>query len=117
MSDGSIVISPSGGVTPFSYYWLNGTGTSDSLYGLSFGVYSWVVNDGNSCIDTIEINLQAPQRLELKFLSVDSILSCYGETTLLDLVIFGGVAPYSIIWNDGYSNQQRVVGLAIIVLK
>ena len=34
----------------------------------------------------------------------------YGETTLLDLVISGGIPPYSIIWNDGYSNQQRVVG-------
>ena len=110
ISDGSIVIFPSGGVTPLSYYWLNGTGTSDSLYGLSFGVYSLVVNDGNLCLDTIKINLQDPPRLELNFLSVDSILSCYGETTLLDLVISGGIAPYSIIWNDGSSNQQRVVG-------
>jgi len=107
--DGSIVISPSGGVTPLSYYWLNGTGTSDSLYGLLSAVYSLVVNDGNSCLDTIKINLQAPPRLELNFLSFDSILSCYGETTLLDLVISGGIPPYSIIWNDGYSNQQRVV--------
>jgi len=110
MSDGIIVISPSGGVTPFSYYWLNGTGTSDSLYGLLSGVYSLVVYDGNSCLDTIKINLQVPPKLELNFLSFDSILSCFGETTLLDLVISGGIPPYSIIWNDGYSNQQRVVG-------
>ena len=110
-SDGSIAIYPSGGVSSLSYFWLPpATGNSDSLYGLSFGVYSLVVNDGNSCLDTIEINLQAPPRLELNFLSVDSILSCYGETTLLDLVNSGGIAPYSIIWNDGYSNHQRVVG-------
>ena len=40
-SDGSIKINLTGGVGPLSYYWLNGTGTADSLYGLTAGIYSF----------------------------------------------------------------------------
>ena len=44
-ANGSIAINLSGGTGSLSYYWLNGTGTVDSLYGLSSGIYTLVVSD------------------------------------------------------------------------
>ena len=110
MSDGSVSINLTGGIGQLSYYWMNGTGTSDSLYGLPDGIYSLIVSDSVSCIDTFNLLLQSPQLLDVQLDVTDSILSCNGETTIINVVISGGTGPYSILWGDGDVSQQRVVG-------
>ena len=110
MSDGSIAISPSGGDGLLNYFWLNGTGTNDSLYGLTSGVYSLVISDESSCTDTFIIILNSPQILDVSVTIGDSILTCTGETTLINVNVLGGTPPYLINWNDGNTDQQRVVG-------
>ena len=110
MSDGSIVISPSGGNGLLNYFWLNGTGTNDSLYGLTSGVYSLVISDESSCTDTFIIILNSPQILDVSVSIGDSILTCTGETTLININVLGGTPPYLINWNDGNTDQQRIVG-------
>ena len=50
-ANGSIAINITGGTGRLNYYWLNGTGTADSLYGLVAGVYTLIVTDvlGTNC--------------------------------------------------------------------
>ena len=109
-SDGSIVINLSGGVGPLTYYWLNGTGTADSLYGLSAGVYSLVVIDSLLCADTIDVTLEEAELLEVTFTNYQNPLLCNGALTTVDVVINGGIGPYEIEWNDGDTILQRVLG-------
>ena len=109
-ANGSISIDVSGGTGPLSYYWLNGTGLADSLYGLVSGIYSLVIIDSVGCNDTFNISLQAPQLLELDLIVSDSVLTCFNALTLLNTVIYGGSLPYSVNWSDGDTNQQRIVG-------
>ena len=66
-NDGSIAINVTGGTGNLTYFWLNGTGSIDSLYSLSAGTYSLVVSDSINCIDTIHILLE-DQKVILKFL-------------------------------------------------
>ena len=108
--DGSISIDILGGTGTLNYYWLNGTGTADSLYGLVDSVYSLVVADSAGCIDTIDFYLESPQLLALDLVTQDSVLPCFGALTVINVDIFGGIAPYSIIWSDGDTNQQRLIG-------
>ena len=108
-ANGSIAINITGGISPLNYYWLNGTGTADSLYGLVDGVYTLIVNDA-LVTDTFYFTLQSPQLLEVDVTTTDSILLCYGDTTVLTASISGGTSPYSILWNDGDTNLNKVVG-------
>ena len=109
-TNGSILIDVTGGTGQLNYNWLNGTGTPDSLYGLTDGIYTLVVIDEASCVDTFSFYLQSPQLLELDLAALDSNLACSGGVTLIDVIIYGGTPPYLINWNDGDTNQQRVVG-------
>jgi gliding motility-associated-like protein len=109
-SDGSIVIDPSGGTGSLSYYWLSGTGFPDSLFGLSAGVYTLVVSDSLLCVDSFDFFLSEPDSLIISFSNFQDSLACYGEVIVLNLLIFGGTAPFSVLWNDGNTNQQRIIG-------
>ena len=57
-NDGAINITPSGGVTPYLYYWnTNPTQTTQSINNLIAGTYTvWVV-DANGCIGTVSITI------------------------------------------------------------
>ena len=108
-ANGSISIDITGGTNLLNYYWLNGSGTADSLYGLVEGIYTLVVVD-SLVTDTFIFSLISPQLLELDLMIADSILPCFGALTVMDVVISGGTSPYSLNWSDGDTNQQRVVG-------
>ena len=109
MINGSISIDVSGGLGELSYYWLNGIGVSDSLYGLNDGVYTLIISDTIFCVDTFNFYLETPELLEVNLVG-DSILPCNGVLTLINVMISGGTAPYSINWNDGDTSEQRVLG-------
>ena len=109
-SDGSIAIDPSGGTGSLSYYWLSGTGFPDSLFGLSAGVYTLVVSDSLLCVDSFDFFLSEPDSLIISFSNFQDSLACYGEVIVLNLLISGGTAPFSVLWNDGNTNQQRIIG-------
>ncbi|MAW21663.1 MAG: hypothetical protein CMD16_04650 [Flavobacteriales bacterium] len=113
MNYGSISIDVAGGTGELSYYWVNGTGTSDSLYGLSDGVYSLIVTDSITCVDTFSLLLESPQLLDVQLNVIDSMLLCNGASTIASVVILGGTSPYTILWDDGDSSQQRVVGAGL----
>ena len=108
--EGFITIDLSGGTTPLSYNWLNGTGTPDSLYALSDGLYVLIVNDGLSCIDTFNFVLQSPDLLEIDLTADQLLLSCNGALTTANIIVNGGVDPYSFVWNDSDTTQQRIIG-------
>ena len=108
--EGFITIDLSGGTAPLSYNWLNGTGTPDSLYALSDGLYVLIVNDGLTCIDTFNFILQSPDLLEIDLTADQSLLSCNGALTTANVVVNGGVDPYSFVWNDSDTTQQRIIG-------
>ena len=108
--EGFITIDLSGGTAPLSYNWLNGTGTPDSLYALSDGLYVLIVNDGLTCIDTFNFILQSPDLLEIDLTADQSLLSCNGALTTANVVVNGGVDPYSFVWNDSNTTQQRIIG-------
>tara|TARA_B110000879_G_scaffold163393_1_gene211004 strand:+ start:838 stop:3744 length:2907 start_codon:yes stop_codon:yes gene_type:complete len=109
-ANGSITIEPSGGVGVLSYYWLNGTGNADSLYGLSSGIYTLVISDSLTCLNSFDFFLSEPDSLIISASNFQDTLACYGEMIALDLLIFGGTPPFSILWNDGDTNQQRIIG-------
>ena len=109
VSNGAIKINITGGTGSLSYYWLNGTGIADSIYGLSVGTYSLVIIDSILCTDTIHFTLNEPESLSFSFANYINPLLCNGELTTVDVLISGGTGPFDVLWNDGNSDAQRVI--------
>jgi gliding motility-associated-like protein len=55
-NNGSITVSASGGVSPYSWSWNNGS-TTQTISGLSAGTYTCVMQDNTGCADTNIITL------------------------------------------------------------
>ncbi|MDC3305960.1 gliding motility-associated C-terminal domain-containing protein [Flavobacteriales bacterium] len=113
LSDGSIKVNVTGGIGPLTYYWLNGSGNIDSLYGLPAGIYSLVVSDSLSCVDTLLLTLNEPEQIAFTYANYENPLLCKGAITTIDINISGGTGPFLVLWSDGNTNAQRVLSAGI----
>ena len=110
LSDGVIYVNVSGGQSPFTLNWSNGTGVSDSLFGLSSGNYTLFVTDDNSCEFSATYTLSQPDSLILVFDNYENPLQCYGGLTTISAIVSGGTGPFSYSWNNNSNNSQTVIG-------
>ena len=98
VNDGSIDISISGGLEPYTITWNNlAIGTSQN--NLSAGIYTVTIIDFNNCIKEKSVEITQP------FFQINPIvtqISCFGANDgSIDLNIIGGVAPITVNWLDG----------------
>jgi len=109
--DGAIVLTVSGGLTPYTYTWSNGSTTKD-ISNVAAGFYHILVQDQN--LNGIEavITLTEPEQMSLDFLVSTypngyniSCNNCYNGS-ILNLPQ-GGIPPYTYSWEDGASTQDR----------
>ena len=90
-----------GGTAPYTYLWNNGqtTATATNLWA---GSYAATITDANGCTTTTSANVAAPQPLTV-LADGSEILSSTVFVYQTQIVVAGGVAPYSYQWdNDGY---------------
>jgi gliding motility-associated-like protein len=119
-SDGTATITPSGGLPPFTYLWINNTQTTQTVTGLSAGQYVVFVTDANGCTvaDTITVSQPPPPAdtltITAEFCAGDSIAvlhapqgqssySWYYNSTLVgtgDSIVINNTntAGYTVTW-------------------
>lgn len=97
------------GSAPYSYSWSNG-GTTQTITGLSVGVYSVQVTDANGCTATATINVTNSGGPALTESHVNA--TCSSSTGSATVTPIGGTAPYTYAWSGGQTTQS-VSGLAI----
>ena len=104
-SDGSIDLTVTCGVSPFTYAWSNGA-TSEDLTGIPAGTYNVTVTGafGNESEETITIN--QPTALNLTIDNVYNV-TCNGEADgAIDLSVSGGTPGYTYNWSNGATTQD-----------
>lgn len=94
---GSINISPSGGVGPYTYSWSPAGGTVEDPTNLCAGNYSVNITDANNCSVTNTFVITEPPALTLIFNKKD-VLCNGGCTGAVRAVVGGGSSPYSYTW-------------------
>jgi len=104
-STGSIDLTVSGGVSPYTYSWTGGATTQDRS-GLAAGTYTVTVTDANACTKTLSTTITEASTLALTETHVNVL--CNGASTgSIDLTVSGGVSPYTYSWTGGATTQDR----------
>ncbi len=102
-SDGTIELTVSGGVTPYSYSWSNGATTED-LSGLPSGNYTVVITDANGCQTFSGAAVTEPNIVIANATSTNETALNADDGTVTATPT-GGTPNYTYLWNTGSTNQ------------
>jgi hypothetical protein len=101
-STGSITLTPSGGVEPYTYEWSTGE-TGNSITGLPGGVYQVTVTDSTGCTKALTFAVAKPTAI-IAAVSVNST-ACSADASI-NLSVTGGKPPYSFAWSNGQTTED-----------
>ena len=107
-SDGYINLKVAGGVPPYTYLWNTGA-TTDSLVGLSAGMYRVEITDVTGCKAFYEEILSNPTPLHINIEEKRSL--CADQILVLDISIDDPEASYSWIGTNGFTSFESTVTL------
>lgn len=110
--NGSAAATAAGGTPPYSYVWLPGTSSGNSLDSLAAGTYTVQVTDFNNCQQSLPFTITEPGTPVSISLSSKSA-TCFGETNgEISAIANGGTFPYNFSWIPGNLNGQNLFNLA-----
>jgi len=102
-ASGSALVAPSGGSSPYTILWSDGT-TSVNIESLSIGSYSVTVTDANGCDATDAFEITQSENLSV-YLQEQNI-SCFGAADgILSVLVNGGDQNYTYDWENGSSTS------------
>lgn len=113
-ANGTIVLTISGGSTPYTVEWFDVNGlafaTGEALSDLVAGTYAYVITDALGCVleGSVELNEPTPLLLDA---TVQNITCEDGNDGSIALAVEGGTGPYNAQWAgpNGYTNSGLLI--------
>jgi uncharacterized repeat protein (TIGR01451 family) len=112
-ADGSINLTVSGGVAPYTYLWTTGDGiippgqaSVEDPVGLTVGTYTVTVTDANGCTAETSATVTEPILLILDVTLVSDVTCLGGNDGSATATPAGGTAPYTYLWSNGSTAQS-----------
>jgi len=104
-NNGAAAVSPSGGISPYSYSWSPSGGTGSVATGLAAGNYTVTITDNIGCQTTRDFTINQPSVLSAN--GVATNVSCNdGNNGAIDLTVVGGTSPYTYIWSNTATTED-----------
>ncbi|MCX6258727.1 MAG: SprB repeat-containing protein, partial [Bacteroidia bacterium] len=92
-STGSIDLTVSGGISPYTFHW-SGSQTTEDLSNIPAGTYLVTVTDTNGCTASASKTITQPTQISTSMTGTN--VMCYGASTgSIDLTVSGGISPYT----------------------
>ncbi len=98
--DGTLTLSPDGGVAPYQAAWSDGD-TALVRTGLCAGPYMVTLTDASGCQQTLDMNVQEPDPLTLAFVELHPPLCPDGTDGSVAAQVGGGTGSYNLSWSTG----------------
>ena len=105
-NNGEITANITGGVTPYSFIWSNGSNTQ-SQQNLSDGIYTVEVKDNNNCVVSDTAIITEPTEIITSF-SIQDIVCANTSNGNIFTQSTGGTGNLSYSWSNGNSSQDLV---------
>jgi hypothetical protein len=109
-NNGTISVSPSGGFPAYHAFYFDMAGIPVNPDSLSAGDYEVRVRDSSLCetIDTITVlAISSLLNIDTTLTLITDSLCLNSSNGSIDITPIGGVAPYSFLWNDGVTTEDR----------
>ncbi len=112
--DGTVVISPLSGISPFTYKWNGGSNSVQSgalsVYNLAQGTYSFTISDSSpmACSFTVPVVLVPGPAANVTIKEVKNVSCSGGSDGCITLEVEGNNP--TILWSNG-SNSTQICGL------
>ena len=109
-SVGSADLSVTGGSTPYSFLWDNGAMLED-ISGLPANSYGVTITDVNGCSVNTTATVTGTPDVDGNAAVTDNLCNGASEGAI-DLNVLTGTAPYSYMWSDGNTDEDRTALVA-----
>lgn len=96
-SDGMITVTAVGGDAPYTYTWLPGGMTGDTITDLEAGTYTVTAFDNSGCWDQLDITVSQPNALNA-YQGATTPASCGVNDGSAQVNVSGGTSPYTYLW-------------------
>tara|TARA_B100001173_G_scaffold290789_1_gene281666 strand:- start:979 stop:3222 length:2244 start_codon:yes stop_codon:yes gene_type:complete len=97
-NDGTITVTPTGGVAPYSYTWSD-NGNGNVRTGLRADTYTVTITDSNGCDEIRTVVIENAELFDVN--PVVTPVSCFGaDDGSIEMNFVGGVSPITFEWND-----------------
>lgn len=107
--NGSATANPSGGTGPYTYLWMPGNLTTQTISNLCPGTYTVTVTDANNCSDPEVVTITEPTQLQTN--AVSNMVSCFGACDgTATASPSGGTPGYTYLWLPGGQTTPSVSG-------
>ena len=109
-NDGSVTASPSGGTANYTYSWMPGGATTNSISNVSAGTYSVTVTDANGCTATNSVTITQPAQLTATASGTNETCDYLNNGTA-SVTASGGIAGYTYLWKPELQTSASITGL------
>ncbi len=115
-NDGQVLITVTGGVSPYSFKWFDENGnvisSSEDLVGVGGGTYTVQVTDAVECMQTHTFVISEPPPIHVRLDSISTPRCVQGTPTAnIFVTVSGGTPPYNYTWMPpvGSYNQEDLL--------
>ena len=111
-SDGSAIVSVSGGTIPYTYNWSPSGATNDTVLGLSAGTNIVTVTDASGCTAQDSVIIIEPTVLTATATSIDA--NCGNADGTATVTAAGGTTPYTYQWDSLAGGQTTATAIGLL---
>lgn len=109
-STGSIDLTVTGGIPPYSYSWSNGATTED-LTGVNGGTYTVTISDNDTATFIDSFVVDSPDEILISGVITPPTNGTSNDGAI-DITVTGGTTPYSFAWSNAATSED-ISGLGI----
>jgi len=107
-SNGNASATPSGGTSPYTYSWSNGSTTNPTGAILNGGTYTVTISDSCGASATASVTIQQSSAITANTSVITPIVCNGANTGIAEVGASGGISPYTYLWGSGGGTNNTI---------